>query len=92
MGRVIYYEEVDSSIGEVMASSLQAVEAAALELSSEERGQLAQRLLSSLPRDPEVEAAWDAEIRRRVAELESGAMDTTPAEEVFAEARRRLNA
>ena len=49
------------------------------------------RNLSSLPRDPEVEAARDAEIRRRVAELESGAMDT-PAEEVFAEARRRLNA
>ena len=75
-----------------MASSLQAVEAAALELSPEERAQLAQRLLSSLARDPDVEAAWDAEIRRRVAELESGVMDTIPAEEVFAEARRRLNA
>ena len=75
-----------------MDSSLQEVEAAALELSSEERAQLAQRLLSSLPRDPEVEARWDAEIRRRVAELESGAMDTTPSEEVFAEARSRLNA
>ena len=75
-----------------MASSLEAVEAAALELSPEERAQLAQRLLSSLPRDPEAEAAWDAEIRRRVAELESGAMNTIPAEEVFAEARHRLNA
>ncbi len=75
-----------------MASSLQAVEAAALELSPEERAQLAQRLLSSLARPPEVEAAWDAEIRRRVAELESGAMNTIAAEEVFAEARRRLNA
>ena len=85
-------QEVDPSTGEVMASSLQVVEAAALELSSEERAQLAQRLLSSLARDPEVEAAWDAEIRRRVAELESGAMDTIPAEEVFAEARRQLNA
>jgi len=68
------------------------VEAAALELSPEERAQLAQRLLSSLPRDLEPEAAWDAEIRRRVAELESGALNTTPAEEVFADARRRLNA
>lgn len=74
-----------------MASSLQEVETAALELSPEERAQLAQRLLDSLARDPEVDAAWDAEIRRRVAKLESGAMDTTPAEEVFAEARRRLN-
>ena len=75
-----------------MASSLQAVEAAALELSPEERAQLAQRLLSSLTRDPEVEAAWDVEIRRRVGELESGAMNAIPAEEVFAEGRRRLNA
>lgn len=74
-----------------MASSLHAVEAAALELSPEERAQLAQRLLSSLARDPEIEAAWDAEIRRRVADLESGAMHTIPAGEVFAEARRRLN-
>lgn len=74
-----------------MASSLQEVETAALELSPEERAQLAQRLLDSLARDPEVDAAWDAEIRGRVAKLESGAMDTTPVEEVFAEARRRLN-
>ena len=75
-----------------MASSLHAVEAAALELSPEERAQLAQRLLSSLVRDPEIEAAWDAEIRRRVADLESGVVTSIPADEVFAEARRRLNA
>lgn len=74
-----------------MATSLHSVEAAALELSPEERAQLAQRLLSSLPRDPQVEAAWDAEIRRRIAALESGEMEAIPSEQVFAEARRRLS-
>ena len=74
-----------------MASTLHSVEAAALELGAEERAQLAQRLLSSLPRDPDVQAAWDEEIRRRVGQLESGDMDTVPAEQVFAEARRRLS-
>ena len=74
-----------------MPSSLQSVEAAALELSQEERAQLAQRLLASLPRDLEVGAAWDEEIKRRVADLEAGLVETIPAEEVFAEARRHLN-
>lgn len=73
-----------------MASSLSSVESAALALSAEERAQLAQRLLSSLPRAPEVEEAWDAEIKRRVAGLEAGQMGTVPAEEVFSAARTRL--
>ena len=75
-----------------MSESLHAVEAAALELSPEDRARLAQRLLDSLPRDQGVEAAWDEEIKRRVAELEAGTMVTVPASEVFAEARRRLQA
>ena len=74
-----------------MPSSLQSVEAAALELKQEERAQLAQRLLASLPRDLEVDAAWDEEIKRRVADLEAGLVETLPAEVVFAEARRHLN-
>ncbi len=53
-----------------MATSIQDVEAAALDLPAEDRAELAQRLLSSLDRDPEVEAAWDEEIRRRIADLE----------------------
>ena len=75
-----------------MSESLHTIEAAALELSPEDRAQLAQRLLDSLPRDQGVEAAWDEEIKRRVAELEAGTMATVPASEVFAEARRRLQA
>jgi putative addiction module component (TIGR02574 family) len=66
------------------------IAAAALELPPAERAQLAQRLMASLDRDPEVEVAWDEEIRRRLAELEEGAAEITPAEDVFAAARGRL--
>ncbi len=42
-------------------------------------------------RDLEVDAAWDEEIKRLVADLEAGLVETLPAEEVFAEACRHLN-
>jgi len=74
-----------------MSSSVRALEAAALLLPPEEREKLAQRLLSSLERDPKVEAAWDEEIRRRVEAFEAGLYDEIPAEQVFAEATARLN-
>jgi hypothetical protein len=45
-------------------------------------------------RDPEddtaeVERAWEDEIRSRVAEVDAGTAELIPAEEVFAELRRR---
>jgi putative addiction module component (TIGR02574 family) len=45
-----------------------------LQLPSEDRGELAARLLGSLddPADPDAEAAWDAEIRDRVEEVKQG--------------------
>ena len=73
-----------------MPKSLTALAAEALELNPEERADLAQRLLDSLPRDPEVAAALDEEIRRRVALFEAGELEMIPAEQVFAEARARL--
>jgi putative addiction module component (TIGR02574 family) len=62
----------------------------ALRLSEEERAALAGELLDSLDTevDPDAEAAWAAEIRARVADLESGRAKTVP----WAEARRRLHA
>lgn len=61
-------------------------------LPPEDRARLAEDLLASLQEglDPEVEAAWDEEIRRRVAEIDSGAAKLLPADEVFAEIRRIL--
>jgi len=59
-------------------------------LDVEERAQLAQELLVSVEResDPEVQAAWDAEIADRIAKYERGDARLVPAEEVFAAARR----
>ena len=73
-----------------MSSSVRALEAAALLLPPEERAKLAQRLMSSLDRDPDVKAAWDEEIVRRVEAFQAGLYEEIPAEQVFAEARARL--
>ena len=75
-----------------MSSPLLALEAAALLLPPEERAKLAERLITSLDRDTEVDAAWEEEIQRRVADFEAGLHDTSPAEDVYAEGRSRLRA
>jgi putative addiction module component (TIGR02574 family) len=60
-------------------------------LPPEERVRLAEELLATVQEvDEEVEAAWDEEIRRRIAEIDSGTAKLIPAEEVFAEVRRLL--
>lgn len=70
-----------------MSSTLQALEAAALLLPSEQRAKLAERLIASLDRDPEIEAAWAEEIKRRIADLQAGFVDTIPAQKALEEAR-----
>ena len=59
----------------------------ALALSDEERASLAGSLLESLDTatDENVEAAWNQEIARRIADLESGRSKTVPWEEVRAQ-------
>jgi hypothetical protein len=49
-----------------MSSQFDAVEAKALKLTAEERAQLADRLISSIFEDHEIEAAWATEVERRV--------------------------
>jgi len=55
----------------------------------EERSRLVDILLESLnePITSEVEAAWDAEIERRLAEYDSGAVQSIDSAEVFEKAR-----
>jgi putative addiction module component (TIGR02574 family) len=66
----------------------------AAELSERDRATLAGLLIESLESepDPEVEAAWAAEIERRVAELDAGAVKTIPWEQVRQRLLDRLNA
>ena len=60
-------------------------------LSIADRVRLAEDLLSTVHDvDPDVEAAWDAEIRRRIAEVDNGTARLVPAAEVFAEVRRLI--
>jgi putative addiction module component (TIGR02574 family) len=58
-----------------------------------ERVGLAERLLESVTdfATEEIELAWCAEIARRVGEVESGQLSDIPADEVFSQARKRLN-
>ena len=60
-------------------------------LPPEDRVRLAEELLATVQEvDAEVELAWDEEIKRRIAEIDSGTAKLIPAEEVFAEVRRLL--
>ena len=69
-----------------MARDLKDVFRAAFELPEDERATLAGLLIESLepPPDPDVEELWAAEAERRWREIESGAVATTPWEEVRA--------
>jgi len=73
-----------------MSSLLTELSERARELSPQERAQLAEGLLESLQEwsSPEVEAAWDTEILKRIGEYERGEATLSPAADVFAEARR----
>ncbi len=73
-----------------MSSLLAELSERARQLPPQERAQLAEGLLESLQEwsSPEVEAAWDTEILKRIREYERGEATLSPAADVFAEARR----
>jgi putative addiction module component (TIGR02574 family) len=66
----------------------------AADLSENDRAALAGLLIDSLEGepDPDVEAAWAAEIERRTADVDAGTVKTIPWEEVRRQLRDRLNA
>lgn len=67
-----------------MSSTVEALEAEALQLSAAERARLVERLIASLDIDPAVEEAWAAEFERRNAEIESGAVPLISGPEALA--------
>ena len=75
-----------------MSTLVEELSVRAKTLSAQDRARLVEELLDSLQGEPdtEVENAWDREIERRVAEIESGAVKLIAAEEVHAEARRLI--
>jgi len=71
-----------------MAAAIEELEAQALRLSSQERGELVQRLVASLEGEPEgtpeeIAKAWEEGILRRISEIDAGHARLVPAEEVF---------
>jgi putative addiction module component (TIGR02574 family) len=66
----------------------------ASELSERDRATLAGLLIESLEADPDpdVEAAWSDEIKRRVADIDAGNVETIPWEDVRRRLLDRLNA
>ena len=79
---------------EVMGNiTLEKVRSEALGLSESERAELAQNLVASLdgPSEPNVEEAWDAEILRRLAEIDSGTANLIDREEFGRRMRARMS-
>ena len=57
---------------------LEMLEADALKLTTGERAAFAPLLLASLDEDAQIEEAWATEVERRIAEVESGAVQLIP--------------
>lgn len=73
-----------------MSLTVEQIKAEAMKLAPEERADLADWLwVSATPRE-EVKAAWDAEIARRIEEIDAGNVEFIPGEEVLARIREKL--
>lgn len=70
-----------------MSRTLAAIEADALQLTPDERITLAERLIASLPPAPDIDAAWAAELDRRQAEIDTGAVSLVSGPEALARLR-----
>ncbi len=75
-----------------MASKLKEIEENALQLSPQDRAELAEHLIHSLDEleDAEAERLWIEEAERRYKEYKEGKVEGIPAEVVFKEARLKL--
>ena len=73
-----------------MSRSYDEIVSEAMELPPQERADLADRLWISVDTPEAVAAAWDAEIARRIAQLDAGEIEALPFEQVIAELREKL--
>jgi putative addiction module component (TIGR02574 family) len=70
-----------------MSTHVEELEAEALSLPATQRARLVEKLIASLDAEPDVENAWAAEVERRHAEIESGAVALLPGVETLAQLR-----
>jgi putative addiction module component (TIGR02574 family) len=77
-----------------MQHTYEEVRQIACELPKEQRIQLADSLLESVGTNADgaaaIEAAWDGEIKRRLDEIDSGAVELVPLEDVLARMDARI--
>jgi putative addiction module component (TIGR02574 family) len=72
-----------------MANLIEELSSQARTLPPADRVRLAEEILATVHEsNDEVEAAWDQEIRIRIADIDAGKAKLIPAEEVFTEVRR----
>jgi putative addiction module component (TIGR02574 family) len=76
-----------------MTETAEQLKAQLSQLSTQERAELAHFLIHSLDEgvDADAEAAWDAELARRMKEIRSGKAVGEPADKVFAELRKKYS-
>jgi putative addiction module component (TIGR02574 family) len=73
--------------------TLEKIRSEALSLPESERAELAHNLVASLdgPSEPDAEKAWDAEILRRLAEIDAGTADLIDRKEFGRRMRARMS-
>jgi putative addiction module component (TIGR02574 family) len=74
-----------------MPSPIEFLEAEAMKLTPNERAELADKLWLSVCSKEEVDAAWDAEVARRIQQIDSGEVECVPWETVMTELRAKLD-
>ena len=72
-----------------MATTFEEAKVLAMQLSPERRADLADLLWASALPQAEIDAAWAAEIERRLAQVDSGVVETIPYDTVVAELRAK---
>ncbi|MBK7613571.1 MAG: addiction module protein [Burkholderiales bacterium] len=75
-----------------MTAALETVTAEALKLSPEERAELIERLADTVLPAPPLHPDWDAEIARRIADMDAGRSVGIPAEQAMGELRKMIEA
>ena len=80
---------MSTAVQPLEAAALQRIEAEALRLNPDERAELAERLWASVEGSDSPDPAWEAEIRRRMQEVDSGAVQCRPWDDVMAELRAK---
>ncbi len=73
-----------------MPTPIEIVEAEAMKLTPNERVDLADKLWASAHSAAEVDAAWEAEIERRIRQIDGGEVQCIPWETVMAEMRGKF--